>query len=497
MLPLQSRQARQFVILHARKHCAVTPAHSRVRRTGIVFAGMLLASCAAYAVPPGSPGATPASSASAEARSGHRAIARPAHAFRPAHDSADACSSDHVDIEELNYLGADLVLPTFSDSVTGSANPLRRDLLCHDLTYRVVSNDSIAASPQSSPATVPSQIYVGQRPTWTSASYFILTADLRSLHLAGYQFNGIAVVSRTSWYPDTLEASKMMQAVLYKPFLHNRIEIKAGYQNNDDQFVGMQVGGNASSGSEGVFAVPQNEIGLAYAPLSAPSVTVRVQPIGGFYAKGGLQRSSSPAGGAEDLHRDAAGFRFAPKGDGLLSLFEGGYKRNAQADAPATWVRGGYMANTTRYLSAMTNTYMTGNRCWFVLADRQLRVTSVAAPNHGLYAGISAISVPSDLNAYPSYDELRFYQVAPLHSRPYDMATVVLSHTGYSRFTRAQFTAAGKTSASSLSTAMASYSIHLRSGIYVSTGAAYNTRPAISPRLPGTFTATLQTMFFF
>lgn len=462
---------------------------------------MLLVSCAAFATPPGqcSNAATTIPPASADASSGSHATPKSPDKLRPpVRSSAEGvCSSDHVDIEELNYLGADLVLPTFSDSVTGARNRLRRAMLCHDLTYRVVSNDSIAASPQSSPVTVPSQVYVGQRPTWTTATYFFLTADLRSIHLAGFQFNGVAVVSRTSWYPDTLEASKMMQAVLYKPFLHNRIEIKAGYQNSDDQFVGMQVGGNASSGSEGVFAVPQNEIGLAYAPLSAPSVTVRVQPLGGFYAKGGVQRSASPAGGAEDLHRDAAGFRFAPQGDGLLSMFEGGYKRDAQADAPAVWVRGGYMGNTTRYMSAKTNTYTPGNRCWFVLADRQLRVSSDTAPTHGLYMGVSAISAPSDLNSYPSYDELRFYQVAPLRNRPFDMVSVVLSHTGYSRFTRAQLTAAGKTTASSLSTVFASYSIHVQSGIYVSASAAYNTCPALSPRLPGAFTATLQTMFFF
>ena len=471
------------MILHARKRCAVTHAFPWACRAAIVFFALLLASRAASAIQPAA----------------DEAASQPADALRPpARGSADTpCTTGHVDIERLNYLGADLLLPAFSDTITGTGNPVRRDLLCHDITYRLVSNDSFAASPQSSPVTVPSQIYVGQRPTWTTGGYFILTADLHSIHLTGYQINAVAVISRTSWYPDTLEASKMLQLVLYKPFLRNRIELKAGYQNSDDQFVGMQVGGNASSGSEGVFAVPQNEIGLAYSPLSAPSVNLRVQPVGNFYAKGGLQRSTSPAGGPQDLHRDAAGFRFAPSGDGLLSIFEGGYKRDAQSDSRATWVRGGYMTNTTRYLSARTSTYLSGNRCWFLLADRQLRATSVDAPTHGLYMGVSAISVPSDLNAYPTYDELRFYQIAPLRSRPGDMVSFVVSHTGYSRFTRAQLTAAGKTTASSLSTAMASYSVHVHSGIYLSAGAAYNTRPAITPRLPGAFTATLQSMFFF
>ena len=496
MLPRQSRQARQFVILHARKRCVATSALLGASQAALTAAALLLAPRAACALQPEP--APPAASDGTDTRSVSAASHPPGTVRAPARNSAnDPCGSAHLDIEAFNYPGAELLLPTFADSITGADNPLRRDLLCHGLAYRVVSNDNFTASPQSDPAAAAPQVYVGQRPTWTVASYYFLAADLRSLHLAGYQISTIAVVSRTSWYPGTLEASKMLQAVVYKSFLHKRIEIRAGYQNNDDQFVGMQVGGNAASGSVGVFAVPQNEMGLAYAPLSAPSVTARVQPVGNFYAKGGLQRSASPAGGPEDLQRDAAGFRFAPDGDGLLSIVEGGYQRNAQPDSPATWVRGGYMTNTTRYLSARTNTYLSGNRCWFVLADRQLHPTSVAAPAHGLYMGISAISVPSDLNAYPTYDELRFYQVAPLRSRPYDMASLVLSHTGYSRFTRAQLAAAGKTTASSLSTVSASYSVHLRSGIYISAGATYNTRPAISPRLPGAFTANLQTMFFF
>ncbi len=488
------------MILHARKRCAATPALLCAVRASIIAAALLLASRAAFAIQPDSAQAPPAPAAYNEPNApGGNATPDPTGHFRvPARDSATAsCDSAHLDIEAFNYPGAELLLPTFADSITGGDNPLRHELLCHGLAYRVVSNNNFTASPQSDPAPGTPQVYVGQRPTWTLASYYFLAADLRSLHLAGYQISTIAVVSRTSWYPGTLEASKMLQAVVYKSFLHKRVEVRAGYQNNDDQFAGMQVGGNAASGSVGVFAVPQNEMGLAYAPLSAPSVTVRVQPVGNFYAKGGLQRSASPAGGPEDLHRDAAGFRFVPHGDGLLSIFEGGYQRNAQPDSRATWVRAGYMTNTTPYLSARTNAETSGNRCWFVLADRQLRLPSDAAPSHGLYMGVSAISVPSDLNAYPTYDELRFYQVAPLRSRPSDMASLVLSHTGYSRFTRAQFAAAGKTTASSLSTASASYSVHLRSGIYVSAGAAYNTRPAITPRLPGAFTANLQTMFFF
>ncbi|MDE3163257.1 MAG: hypothetical protein KGL64_08360, partial [Acidobacteriota bacterium] len=140
------------MILHARKRCAVTHAFPWACRAGIVLFALLLASRAASAIQP----------ATDEA------------AAPLARGSADTpCPTGHVDIERLNYLGADLLLPAFSDTITGAGNPVRRDLLCHDLTYRLVSNDSFAASPQSSPVTVPSQIYVGQRPTWTTAGYII------------------------------------------------------------------------------------------------------------------------------------------------------------------------------------------------------------------------------------------------------------------------------------------------------------------------------------
>ena len=60
-----------------------------------------------------------------------------------------------------------------------------------------------------------------------------MIADLASIHLPGWQFTATGIYGQASWFwafPNTL---KMAQLVLYKPWLHDRLSIKFGYQDND------------------------------------------------------------------------------------------------------------------------------------------------------------------------------------------------------------------------------------------------------------------------
>jgi porin len=410
---------------------------------------------------------------------------------------AKHCQGAHVNIEDLNLADVDVGAPPFSDSITGADNPLRRVLLCHDFTYRVVTIENGSVNTLAGPIAASQQTYVGQRPTWDVGISYTLNADLRSIHLSGYQLTLEAFEALTNWAPAFPQAMKMTQMVLYKPFIHKRLELKAGYQDNESEFIGMQVGGNISAGQQGVYAIIPYEVGLAYKPLTAPTFTVRVQPTGDFYGKAGLQRSTSPVSGLTDIARDAAGFRFAPRGDGLLSIFEGGYNRASRAGAHEFWVRGGYLTNTTSYANAKTSTSTRGNHCWFLLADRQLRSDDAAHPERGLYLGASAISGPPEVNAYSRYYELRLYKNAPFRNRPSDLASIVSSYTDYSRFFNSSLISAGKTAATSASTLSSSYALHVRSGTYLSTVLSYDSRPAITPRLPGALTITAELMLFF
>lgn len=407
------------------------------------------------------------------------------------------CKGPHIDIEDLNMLGADAGFPPYADTVTGASNPLRRAMLCHDYTYRVVEIAGVTANTLATPVASAQQAYVGQRPTLSSGNSFAIVADLASIHLPGYQITFTGFLARANWQRAFPNAFKMAQIMAYKPFFHRRLEFKGGYQDNDSEFIGMQVGGSMASGAQGVYAVLPYEIGMSYMPLAAPTFTARAQPRGNFYAKLGLQRSVSPSGEGADLARDAAGFRFDPKGEGLLKIFEGGYNRPASAGTPQFWVRGGYLSNSTSYANAKTGTSTAGNSGGFLLADRQLHRSDEANPARGLYLGGSLMTAAPEVNAYSRYYEVRLYQNAPFRRRPSDMVSVVSSYTAYSKYFTGPLLAAGKTAATHAVTLSSAYSLRVHAGTYLSTVLSYDSRPAISPRLGGALTITSQASIFF
>lgn len=420
----------------------------------------------------------------------------PAAVMPTAAANVQHCIGSHVDIEDLNLLGADVTVPAFADSVTGISNPMRVAMLCHNFTYRITNMGSFAANTLQRPVNGSEQAYVGQRPTWSAGSYTGINTDLRSFHLSGYQLTLGAFFTHNSWQPAAPSAVKMSMVTIYKPFFHHRLEFKTGYQSNDMEFIGMQVGGSVSSGQSGVYAVLPFEVGLAFMPLAAPTFTIRAQPKGNFYGKAGLQRSASPLGGMADIARDSAGFRFAPKGDGLLSIFEGGYKRDSEKDVPEFWVRGGYLTNTTKFPNAKTGLNSSGNNCTFLLVDRELSQDDPADTDNGFYIGGSFVTAPPEYDAYSRYYELRLYKNGPFH-RMNDMAALVSSYTSFSRYTTANAIAAGQTIGTHAATMSASYSVRLGPGTYLSNVLSYNSRPAIIPRLPEALIFTTQLSLFF
>ena len=407
------------------------------------------------------------------------------------------CKGGHVDIEALNQLGSDSSFPPFADSITGADNPVRRRMLCHNYTYRVFMPPGFTVNLTGKPVPPSEQVYMGQRPTWSVAAGMYIIADLAGIHLPGFQLTLTAYSGKANWIWASPNIVKMAQVIVYKPYLQSRLSFKAGYQDNDGEFIGLNVGGGMTSGSQGVYAILPYEVGLSHMPITSPTFIVRAQPKGDFYAKGGVQRSSSPKGELDDLARDAAGFRFTPHGYGWLSVYEGGYNRASRADAAGLWVRGGYLTNTTLYANNKTGTDTSGNKCEFILADRQLMEHDSAHPDHGLYLGVSAISVPPEMNDYSRYYEARLYQNAPFASRPSDMISVVSSYSSYSYYTRQKLIAEGKTFAPHAATLTGSYSARVHAGTYIITGLSYDSRPAITPRLPAALTVTVNAALFF
>ena len=412
-----------------------------------------------------------------------------AHLYNP-------CGGPHVDIEQLNSLGFDSTMPVFTDTITGT-NPLRQKMLCHNYTYRGASFPNFALDVRQPPTTDAGQVYDGQLPTWAVGGAVSLVADLKDLRLRGYQLTLTLIMGRANWVWAEPNNVKMLEVVLYKTFLKGRLAFRTGYEHTESEFLGMQVGGSAASGSQGVYAVLPYEVGMSYPPLSSPVFIMRVQPVGNFYLKGGVQRSISPQGELVDLQRDQAGFRFIPKGDKALLMSEAGYNRPAAPGKPEFWLRGGYLENTTPYPNLKTNTNTTGNYCGFFLADRQFTQHDQDHPDHGFYVGISGMTAPESMNAYSRYYELRMYQNAPFRRRPQDMISLVASYSTYSPYTVRQLLAQGKTAAVRTGTITGSYNLRLLRGTYVSTGISYNLRPAITPRSQGALLFLASASLFF
>ncbi len=400
-------------------------------------------------------------------------------------------------IEDLNLLGGDTVMPPFADSNIDVNSAYRRELWSKGVAVRLIQQVQYAQNTLQAPVAADNQTYVGEREYGAALEHLILTADLRQLHLKHAQFYGSALWNWVSWNPAGPRTIQIWDLCLYQAFGNNRVEVKAGYISNDIEFVGLFVGGSTASGAQGVYAILPYEIGMSFFPLAAPSVNLKIQGPKTTYLKIAAQRSLDPAGGPAEVARNHSGFRFDPKGDRLLFLSEAGYNRPSSADARQLWIRAGYFRNSTDYLNHQNGRKESGNYVVYALADYQIRKPDPLNPGHGLYLGASGITVPSRFDAYDRYAELRLYQEAPFQSRPADMISFVSSYTTHSKYFTDPLVAAGKTVWRNSASVTGSYTLHVRSGNYLSAGLSYVHGPAITPRVKDALTfATSYTLFF-
>lgn len=399
--------------------------------------------------------------------------------------------------EDLNFIGAEGAMPPFSDSVVDVSSRFRQGLFKHGLSLRLITQLQYAQNTLQAPVPADQQAYIGEHPFESAMGHLILTSNLCQLHLKHAQLYASGVANWVSWDPAGPKTIQIWDLLFYKSFGNDLVQMKAGYVSNNLEFVGMLVGGSTATAAQGVYAVLPYEVGMTYFPLATPSINVRIRGPKHTYFKTAMQRSLDAAGGPASVARNHTGFRFAPKGDRLLQIYEVGYQREATASASEEWFRAGYMRNSTLYRNFETGSMEPGNHTAFVLIDHQLRKPDVLQPGHGLYAGVSAMTASSRFNPYDSYFELRLYDKAPFRSRPSDMASVVASYSGHSSYYTDQLVAGGRSVWRNQTSVTGSYSLHAHRGQYVSLGLSYIHGPAVTPRVGDALTfATSYTMFF-
>lgn len=393
-------------------------------------------------------------------------------------------------IEDLNLQGAAVTNPQFTDSLLGADSAFRRALFEQGLLVRASVVPRATVNLLDEPVPESDQRYIGQRPTFIWGLNTVFAADLRQLHLHNAQLNVSIGWRWATWAPAGPNSSGISTMYLFKRWGDRRVEMKAGYNVNDQEFVGLQVGGSSSTGAQGVYAVLPVEVGMSYYPLTAPSLNFRFKGPRRTYWKTAAQRSLDAAGGQSTVDRNPTGLAFLRDGNGLLLINEVGFQRASTATTRQAWFRAGYLNNRTLYTNKATGALESGNYCAYALIDLQVTAPNRTHPAEGLYLGASVMTVPSTFNSYDRSYEVRAYQRAPFASRPTDVLTFIASYRGHSRFVTDALAAQGKTYWPNSKSVTGTYTLHLSRGNYLSLSAGYQHGAAITPRVADAFTAT-------
>ncbi|HET7104009.1 MAG TPA: carbohydrate porin [Terracidiphilus sp.] len=387
-------------------------------------------------------------------------------------------------------------MPPFSDSVVDVNSRFRQGLFKHGLALRLITQLQYAQNTLRAPVPADQQTYIGEHPYENALAHLILTSDLRQLHLKHAQLYASGVANWVSWDPAGPKTIQIWDLLIYKAFHDDLVQVKAGYVSNDLEFVGMLVGGSTATPAQGVYAVLPNEVGMTYFPLATPSLNLRLRGPKHTYFKTGAQRSLDAAGGPASVARNHTGFRFAPKGDKVLQMYEVGYQMPSTQSTKGTWLRAGYMRNSTHFENFETGKMEPGNHFTYALADQQLRKPDPLEPGHGLYAGVSAMTASSRFNPYDRYFEARLYDNAPFPSRPLDMAALVAAYAGHSKYYTDALVAAGKTVWRNEASLTASYALHFWRGNFLTSGLSYVHGPSITPRVKDALTVSATYVVF-
>ncbi len=396
----------------------------------------------------------------------------------------------HQLYDPLMIKGSIIDYPSAFDSLIGPRDPVRLAMAKRGLYIAAVNSTQFVDNLSDPPIPSAQQSYVGQRPTWVEQiGPAYLTYDMRALHIRGGQLQVYGYVEQTNWGPGNPITSRLERLAYYQELFHDRLELKGGILDQENEFFGMQVGGVVTASAIGNYAKIPFVVGVAHSPYGTPAINIRYHYPKHFYSTLAFTRSTDRRGQNEEVQRDAIGLRFDPAGDGMATIVEGGYRTRASATDNYTWVRAGTIYNTTHYSNYKTGGATSNNQAVYLLADRQFWKPDTEHPARGFYGGFTAMYAPPAQNSYTQSYELRLYDFGPFRSHPKDLFSVVVDHLDYSEFYTRNQLAAGKTAWNSSTAVSVGYSWHVRNGLYFAPGVSWTRGAAITPRVPDSVTA--------
>ncbi|UHG99539.1 carbohydrate porin [Pseudomonas sp. 7-41] len=260
------------------------------------------------------------------------------------------------------------------------------------------------------------------------------------------------------------------------PLLDNALELKAGYFLLTQDFVGMNLTGNAGSVSQGVQSSIPSLVGMSvYSPTPTAEITVRDPWTKRFYHHFAMSRSISADGAIHELDENPTGLRWGTKDTGPIYVNEFGYKTEFAPGSLPVWARAGFIYNTTDY-STFNGGQSEDN--YAAYAGLTVQLTKNSTNPGGLNLDIKVDSAPSDRNIFYKDFAVNLFYVGPFESRPFDMASIGYSKTWESPELQDAVAAGGARDTSRVSTQGAlSYAYQFSPGIYLISTASLVTNP--------------------
>ncbi|MEY9495878.1 porin [Bradyrhizobium elkanii] len=339
------------------------------------------------------------------------------------------------------------------------------------------------------------QTYFGQRPSYINTPVVAVTYDLSrwgvpdgQLIVAGQH----SITNDIAFMPYLFQVAEL---AWYQTLLDKKVEIKFGYVGNTHEFISTFIGGNFASTFGPSAAIPV-QLGLSIAPTPSFRGTWHVTDT--VYIESAVQRSTAINSVTGNVVFDEAltnptGLNWnGPNGTRALFITELGYKREASPGAPKTWLRLDFLYNNSTFkdfsqLATNPGATRDGNYGVTFLGDRQLWQQDPSSPftaYRGIYAGVSLMYAPPETTAISQYYEGRAYWIGPLDSRPTDMASIVYARNVVSHYlpdvTNPFASMTGAYAARTTNAITASYTAHLRPGLWGTLGVSYTDHPSVA-----------------
>lgn len=392
-------------------------------------------------------------------------------------------SKDYTRLEALRPKGWDTPFPQIADTIAQDAGGVRSALADAGIgilglsantgVYNLRHDDTAGAT------------YNGRRPTYeVGIQTLFLSFDTGKIGLNGGQFLVTAASITNGLRPiDGPRFTRITNLAYYQSLANGHVEVKVGYIDNLQEYVGTAVAGSLAAGNLGPQAQIPVQLGFGYNGVGAPAINVRLNADNGMYTKFGAQRSLPPGGAnAEVPLNGGLGLRFSLPGTRALFVDEVGVRKDSAEGQRSLWFRAGVIYNTTRF-----ENYKTGrtseNYALYAAVDRQLTQSDGAKPFRGIYVGGSFNYAPADRNLYSQYYEARVYGIGLLKSRPFDLASIVASYNKLSDAALASIVP-NQRYQNYVTSIVASYAYRIFHGIYLQPGLGLVKNPTYAPKVP-------------